>query len=383
MALHVLVMAPTRRAASETFIRANLAGLPFRKTAVFGDERPLNRPLALVHGLAVVLSKVLTRLGWLRLASLPASCTTWMLLLRHRPDVVLVDFGFHAVRVMEATSWCSVPLVVHFRGSDASSEAKFQRLTDRYRRLFQLTAGVIVKSRPMQAVLKGLGADPETLLISPSGADPVLFHGARPASAPPRFLAVGRLVAKKGPLQTLEAFARMRDSLPKSLQQDVSLDIVGDGPLRRDVERAVKRRGLEEQVALLGVLPQSQIVERMRLARGFVQHSLVAPDGDSEGNPVAVMEAQLCGLPVVATRHAGIPEVVLEGETGLLVDEGDLDGMAAAMRRLVLEPSLAGQLGIAGQRRVEKCFTIQHHWMAVADLLERIASVRSTDRQGR
>ena len=137
-----------------------------------------------------------------------------------------------------------------------------------------------------------------------------------------------------------------------------------------------------EQVALLGALPQRQIVERMRLARGFVQHSLVAPDGDSEGNPVAVMEAQLCGLPVVATRHAGIPEVVLEEETGLLVDEGDVDGMAVAMRRLVLEPSLAGQFGMAGQRRVERCFTVQHHWAAVADLLERIVAVRSLDRQG-
>ena len=108
--------------------------------------------------------------------------------------------------------------MVHFRGSDASSEAKFQRLSRRYRRLFQLTAGVIVKSRPMQAVLEQLGADPATLLISPSGADPDLFHGALPAEASPRFLAVGRLVAKKGPLKTLEAFARMRNSLKTSLR---------------------------------------------------------------------------------------------------------------------------------------------------------------------
>ena len=63
MMLHVLVLAPTRRAASETFIRANIAGLPFRKTAVFGDERPLQRPLALLHGWAVLLSKALTQLG--------------------------------------------------------------------------------------------------------------------------------------------------------------------------------------------------------------------------------------------------------------------------------------------------------------------------------
>ena len=374
MMLHVLVLAPTRRAASETFIRANISGLPFRKTAAFGDERPLHRPLAFLHGWAVLLSKALTQLGLLRLASLPAACTTRLLLWRHQPDVVLVDFGFHAVRVMEAATWSATPLVVHFRGSDASSEAKFQRLSRRYRRLFQLTAGVIVKSRPMQAVLERLGADPATMLISPSGADPDLFQGALPAQAPPRFLAVGRLVAKKGPLQTLEAFARMRNSLPGSHRDAVRLEIIGDGPLRADLERAVGMWKLENQVELLGVQPQQAIAERMRRARGFVQHSMVAPDGDSEGNPVAVMEAQLSGLPVVATRHAGIPEVVRDGETGLLVSEGDVDGMAAAMRRLVLEPALAARLGAAGQRRVSEQFTVQHHWAAIAGLLERIVA---------
>ena len=374
MMLHVLVLAPTRRAASETFIRANISGLPFRKTAAFGDERPLHRPLACMHGWAVLLSKALTRLGLLRLASLPAACTTRLLLWRHQPDVILVDFGFHAVRLMEAAAWSATPLVVHFRGSDASSEAKFQRLSRRYRRLFQLTAGVIVKSRPMQAVLERLGADPARLLISPSGADPDLFQGALPAQAPPRFLAVGRLVAKKGPLQTLEAFARMRNSLPGSHRDAVRLEIIGDGPLRADLERAVGMWKLENQVELLGVQPQQAIAERMRRARGFVQHSMVAPDGDSEGNPVAVMEAQLSGLPVVATRHAGIPEVVRDGETGVLVSEGDVDGMAAAMRRLVLEPALAARLGSAGQRRVSEQFTVQHHWAAIAGLLERIVA---------
>ena len=115
----------------------------------------------------------------------------------------------------------------------------------------------------------------------------------------------------------------------------------------------------------------------MRQVRGFVQHSIVAPDGDGEGNPVAVMEAQLSGLPVVATRHAGIPEVVRDGETGLLLSEGDVDGMAAAMRRLVLEPALAARLGAAGQQRVSAQFTVQHHWAAIADLLERIVASSS------
>ena len=117
----LLVLAPTRRAASETFIRANLEGLPFATTAFFGDERPLRSPWRLVYGSAILLSKLLTRLRCPWLATWPASWVTWALIHRCRPDAVLVEFGFEAVRVMEACAWTGVPLVVHFRGSDASA----------------------------------------------------------------------------------------------------------------------------------------------------------------------------------------------------------------------------------------------------------------------
>ena len=99
--MHVLVMAPTRRAASETFIRANLNGFPFRKIAIFGDEYISDNPLLMAHSYAILLSKLLTRFGLLQAASVPAAITTWMLVKYYRPDLILVDFGFHAVRVME------------------------------------------------------------------------------------------------------------------------------------------------------------------------------------------------------------------------------------------------------------------------------------------
>jgi glycosyltransferase involved in cell wall biosynthesis len=111
----------------------------------------------------------------------------------------------------------------------------------------------------------------------------------------------------------------------------------------------------------------------MREARAFVQHSLVAPDGDSEGSPVAVMEAQLSGLPVVATLHGGIPEVVEEGVTGFLLPEDDVDAMAEAMARFAVDPSLAGQLGKAGRQRALGRFTVRHHLEQVTALLHRVA----------
>jgi len=114
------------------------------------------------------------------------------------------------------------------------------------------------------------------------------------------------------------------------------------------------------------------VAREMAGARAFVQHSLRAADGDSEGTPVSILEAQASGLPVVATRHAGIPEVVLDGETGLLVAERDVDAMAAAMLRLLREPAYAGTMGAAGRRRVQELFTAERSLGLLADILRRV-----------
>ena len=377
MTLTLLVFAPTRRAATETFVRANLEGLPFRTIAYFGDEYPLAQPDRLAYGLAILCSKLLTRLHLLRLSSLPGSVVAWWLIRRHRPDVVLAEFGFHAVRVMEAAAWSHRPLVVHFRGSDASARDRLGLLGQRYRRLMSLVSGVIVKSQPMRQTLLALGAPDDRLVVSPSGADARLFSGAAPADAPPLFLAVGRFVPKKGPLETIEAFAHMREQLDPLDADRVRLIMVGDGPLLAAARRRVKALGLESSVRLPGLAGRDQIVMLMRQARAFVQHSRVAADGDSEGSPVAVMEAQLCGLPVVATRHGGIPEVVQHGQSGWLVDEGDVKGMAAAMCRFAQDPDLAARMGAEGQKIVRDHYTVQHHLEVVSNLLSDIALLGS------
>ena len=371
----VLVLAPTARAASETFIRANLNGLSLDLTAYFGDDFPLHAPWRLAYSSAILLSKLFTRLHWLRLAGLPAACVAFALIRRHQPEVVMVEFGFEAVRVMEACAWSGIPLVVHFRGSDASAQHRLGLLKKRYRRLLSLASGVIVKSRPMADTLLALGAPADRLLISPSGANASLFQGSAPATAPPVLLAVGRFVAKKGPLETLRAFGLLCRN-PVLAASKPQLWMVGDGPLLASARSLVIELGLQERVRFLGVCSQVRVSELMRQVRGFVQHSMVAPDGDSEGSPVAVMEAQLSGLPVVATRHAGIPEVVLENQTGLLVDEGDESAMAQAMSLLLLDPDLASRLGDGGRRRIKERFTIEHHLRQVEQLLRQVIDDR-------
>ena len=367
----LLVFAPSRQRASETFIRANLRGLADRAVVYCGDERPWRgERLRLLYGLAVLLSKACSRLGWHRLATAVVTPVAVAICRREAPEVVLAEFGFHAVRVMELVPRTGLPLVVHFRGSDASSRRHYVQLRHRYRRLLALAAAIVVKSQPMKQRLLAL-AGPEAsrlrVLVSPSGADPALFEGAAPAAAPPHFLSVGRFVAKKGPLQTLEAFALAARERPR-----LRLVMVGDGPLLDACrDRAVALR-IADRVDFAGVRSPQWIAAEMRTMRGFLQHSLTAPDGDQEGSPVAVMEAQLSGLPVVATRHAGIPEVVQDGLTGHLVEEGDVQAMAAGIARLADEPEHAARLGEAGRRRVLSRFTVDHHLQDLRSLLDRV-----------
>ena len=373
--LRLLVFAPSRRRATETFIRANLRGLPFDVVAYCGDEVPWRGArLRLAYGLAILMSKLLSRIGCHQAATWLPSRVAIRICQQVRPQVVLAEFGFHAVRIMELVPATGLPLIVHFRGADASSQRFVGRLKGRYQRLFKLAAAVVVKSRPMRDTIMSL-CPPERsgslpVLISPSGADPERFgrEAANPACATPQILAVGRFVAKKGPLITLEAFAEAASTRP-----DLHLVMVGEGPLLQAARVRAHELGVAGRVRFKGLCSPEQIADLMRQSRAFVQHSIKGPDGDQEGSPVAVMEAQMIGLPVVATHHGGIPEVVIDGETGLLVEEGDQHGMARAIGRLADHPGLAATLGRAGRERCLDRFTVTHHIEALTELISSLA----------
>ena len=153
--------------------------------------------------------------------------------------------------------------------------------------------------------------------------------------------------------------------------------MVGDGPLLPFVQKRARQLGIEQMVHFTGVLTSDAVAKEMRRARVFVQHSRTAEDGDEEGCPVSVMEAQLCGLPVVATRHGGIPDVVVDQQTGRLVEEGDRTGMAEAMALLADRPDLAAAWGAAGQQRAQARFTVSHHVEQIAFLLNGLVDCNS------
>jgi glycosyltransferase involved in cell wall biosynthesis len=112
----------------------------------------------------------------------------------------------------------------------------------------------------------------------------------------------------------------------------------------------------------------------MRRARAFVQHSITASDGDSEGTPTSILEAQVTGLPVIATRHTGILDCVSEGETGFLVDEQDVEGMADQMVRVVRNPDEAAALGKAARSAGLERFSLEQSLARLGEVLRQAAS---------
>jgi colanic acid/amylovoran biosynthesis glycosyltransferase len=269
---------------------------------------------------------------------------------RYKPSAVLAEYGPTGCLLWRICRSCSVPLYVHFHGCDASVLLRDKNWVRRYRLMFEAAAGVIAPSKFLGSRLSEIGCPAAKLHVIPYGVDAQRFVPTR--RLPQRMLAVGRLVEKKAPHVTIEAFARVRQRFPK-----VELDIVGEGPLAYRCATLIHDFGLDDCVRIHGMKPHEFVADLMQQASLFVQHSVVASDGDAEGLPVAILEAMSAALPVVSTRHSGIPEAVEEGATGLLVDEHDVSGMTDAMAQLLDDPGRAAAMGMAGRQRVIEHFT--------------------------
>jgi colanic acid/amylovoran biosynthesis glycosyltransferase len=201
-----------------------------------------------------------------------------------------------------------------------------------------------------------LGATPEQVVVQQNGIDLQTWSFSDPSrrfSGKVKFLFVGRLIKKKGPRELIMAFARLRQLAPEI---DAELTLCGSGSLEPELRRDIDRMGLQQTVHLRGAVPNAQVREAMMQAHIMVQHSVKTASGDMEGLPVSLTEAAASGLPIVATRHSGIPEIVQNGVNGFLVEEHDIEAMAMRMVELARTPEAWSILGRAGRALVEDKF---------------------------
>ena len=333
---------------------------------------------ALAFARSVVVRPITAaRLG---VASLKTGVPLWMLdallLLERRIEgesfaLVHAQFGYLGRLCVPVLSWFgSLPLVVSFRGQDASALPR--KRPGIYAPLFRRASAFLARSEAMKRDLVAIGCPADRTCVHHSGIDldqfPFQERHAPPAeSLPVRILLVGRLIEKKGVPDAVAAFAEARRRHP-----NIQLRIIGDGPMREQIEREIAARNAAESITLLGPKSHAEVAEEMAAAHLFMLPCRTASDGDKEGIPNAIMEAMASGLPVLSTRHAGIPECVEDGVSGLLVAEGDTAALADRLCRLLEHPDLWPGMGRAGRAKIEAEFNREIQARGLIAIYEKI-----------
>jgi colanic acid/amylovoran biosynthesis glycosyltransferase len=277
---------------------------------------------------------------------------------------VMIEYLTAAYALLPLFAEHNVSIVAHAHGVDVSRALLDSRWPRRYRRL-AARAEIVAVSRTSSDRLRDIGIPREKLHVVPCGPEIPPERDRQDGTGPVRFVAVGRMVPKKAPLTTLKAFTRcLIDGA------DITLDMVGDGPLLAGLEAYVDENKLGSRVRLHGALDHASALDLIRSGDVFLQHSVRDPvSGDEEGLPVAVLEAMAAGLPVVSTYHGGIAEAVEHQRSGLLVREGDEEGMAHSVACLAAERSYRRDLGAEARKRIALDFSWERERESLLRLL--------------
>jgi len=285
-----------------------------------------------------------------------------------RIQLILAEFGPVAAEMLPIARDIGIPLIVCFHGYDVFHKETLRQCVTRYQLLFREAARIVGVSEIMLDRLEQLGAPREKLFHLPAFVDLEQFTYSDRSGMPPKFLVVGRFAETKSPHLTILAFQKVASRIPEA-----TLTMVGKGGGGELFEACVilaKALGLEHRIAFKGVLSHEDVAKEMRNSRIFVQHSVTTPEnGDMEGKPVAIMEAMASGLPVIATLHSGILELIVNDVTGLLVPEYDVEGMAEAMIRLAEDDDLVRRLGRDASAAIHDHPLIARHIEILDDLI--------------
>lgn len=289
-----------------------------------------------------------------------------------RFDVVHVHWPIpHGILGLAAKRAGGLPLVSTFHGVELTWTARrMPFLRPFLRRLIRVSDAVTANSSHTERLIRAVYDRPVERI--PFGAalapTPVPAGAASPAppadsrsggTSPFRLLFVGRLVERKGIVHLLDAVAKLQSTLR------LHLDVVGDGPLRHDLEGHARELGIGHAVRFAGFVSEAELATRFASADAFVLPAVEDSKGDVEGLGVVLIEALAHGLPVIASASGGIVDVVQHERTGLLVPPGDVAALAEAIERMASDPALRDRLTRDGRRHAAAAFS----WEAILDRL--------------
>jgi glycosyltransferase involved in cell wall biosynthesis len=364
---NILIVSQAEVGQTETFIKAHIERLSgniylygyylryYEGGISLREKYQQSRPVFLNRLLNFLPYYIVFRINKIKKARFSDFNLVKRYLLDNNINVVLAEYGTTGAFITPVCKSLDIPLIVHFHGFDASRYDILEKYEMEYKAMFEYASKIIGVSKRMINDLKNMGCPEDKLVLNPYGPNPKFFE-AKPDYHSQNIIAIGRQTYKKAPYLSILSFY-------KAWQQNMELHLhfVGDGEIEEVSKNMVKALGLDQNVHFHGIKTSDEITKLMNQSFLFIQHSIIAANGDSEGTPVGVLEAMAAGLPVIATKHAGITDVVEEGKTGFLVDELDIMEMSEKISMLALNKTLVKKMGEAARQRVLDYFTIEQH----------------------
>jgi len=273
------------------------------------------------------------------------------ILRRERIDLIHAHFGPTGFYHLDLAATLKIPLITTFYGYDLFIKNVIQQKKSDYARLFKEGDYFLIEGPFEREQLIALGCPEEKIRIQRIAIDlekytfrPPSWDGKRPI----RLLFIGRFVEKKGLEYALRALAQIRKN------RAFEFRIIGGGKLEESLKRLAADLGFGEEIVWLGMQSHKRVIEEMQSCDILVQPSVTATDGDSEGGSLTVIiEAQACGLPVIATTTADIPDTTIQNESALLSPERDIESLAKNIKHLLERPDIWAQMGSRGRKHME------------------------------
>lgn len=353
---NIALISPNNSAYSETFIQQHRLNIKGNVHYYYGGKIPIlsDKGYNLTNlFFKRIIYKVLFKLKFLKFNE--KEILFIKSLKKNNIQTIVIEYGDIAAELFEICALKKISIVPIFHGYDASKNHILKKNFQKYIQLIDYSVKTVAVSNKIKKTLVKLGANPQKIIVSPCAPSPS-FYDLTPSFESVHFFALGRFVEKKAPYLTILAFKKVVDIYPNA-----KLTIAGEGSLLGVCRDLVNHFNLKNNIILYGKMDREKVTEYMQNSLAFIQHSIIASDGDSEGTPVAVLEASLSGLPVISTKHAGIPDVILHEKTGFLVDEKDVEQMSKYIIKLIEDKSLCKQLGANGKEYIQENFSIRHH----------------------
>jgi colanic acid/amylovoran biosynthesis glycosyltransferase len=297
------------------------------------------------------------------------------LLERRGADLMHIYFGHTGVHLLPFIECWEKPCVVSFHGADVMLKAANPDYATKLRRMFEAAPLILARSHSLARRLVSLGCPPDKIRINRTGVPlqqfPLTRRGA-PRDGEWNFLQACRLIPKKGLTTCLRAFAIYHASHPGA-----QLFIAGKGPLQPTLEELAAQLGVSANVHFTGFLSQADLLDLYHRSHIFLHPSEMPADENQEGIPNSILEAMATGLPVLATRHGGIPEAVEHGRSGALVDERDFEALAGEMKKMTRSRDTFAEMGALASESVALHFEqgtqiahLEAHYQEAAEIAE-------------